>query len=200
MDDQRTAVVAVLAVILVLGVGLSLALTGLLPGVGDLGGGEDATTAPGPSGDGAGDGDAGASGGGSSDGSSGGTDGSSGGSADGTGDEATPVEPYQFRIDSIEECGTTCREVTATLTNTGEERRTDVVVTTKLLTDGDVIWEGDQEVDTLDSGESFTETRDVDVGFTGAYKINQNDGYVTIRTVVRSDQGTVTFEERRKVA
>ena len=200
MDDQRTAVVGVLAVILVLSVGVSLALTGLIPGVGDLGGGEETTTAPGASADG-GDGDAGTGSGGSSDGNSGGTDaGSSDGSADDAGDEATPVEPYRFTIDSIEECGTTCREVTATLTNTGEERRTGVVVTTKLITDGDVIWEGDQDVGTLEPDESFTETRAVDVGFTGGYKINQNDGYVTIRTVVKSDQGTVTFEERRKVA
>lgn len=185
MDDQRTAVVVVVVGVLILAAGAALVANGGLQAGGGpplSADGSATTDTSGTASDGSGDGAA--TGGGTDDGS------------DGAADRA----PYGFTIDRIEGCGTTCREVTATLTNTGNETRSDVRVNTKLLADGDELWEGDQTVGDMESGEAFTETRTVDVGYWGGVQIQRNDGYVTIRTTVTSEQGTVTFEERRKVA
>jgi len=124
-------------------------------------------------------------------------------------DESTPTvtsttddspSSYDFTIENIEECGSTCRDVTAVLANTGDETRRNVRVTTKVYADGDLLWSGNETVGTLDPEAAHTSTKRVNVGFAGGMKIQDNDGYVTIVTVIRSDDGTVRFSERRKVA
>ena len=121
----------------------------------------------------------------------------SGTTADGTGGSDAP---YAFTIASVEKCGSTCRDVTATLENTGSETRRNVRVTTKVYADDDLLWTGNESVGTLDPSASHTTTKRVEVGMAGGMKIKSNDGYVTIVTVVRSESGTTTFSERRKVA
>ncbi|WP_115864752.1 hypothetical protein [Halorussus litoreus] len=107
---------------------------------------------------------------------------------------------YDFAIQRIESCGTTCRDVTARLTNVGSEAREDVRVTTSLYADGDLLWQGNETVGRLDAGEAHTSTKRVKLGYADGAAIQGNDGYVTIITVVRSADGTARFEERRKVA
>ncbi|UPV76152.1 hypothetical protein M0R89_08875 [Halorussus limi] len=107
---------------------------------------------------------------------------------------------YAFTIENIEKCGSTCRDVTARLTNSGGETRENVRVTTAMLADGEVLWSGNESVGILEPGESHVSTERVDVGFAGGMQISANDGYVTIVTVVRSESGTTRFAERRKVA
>jgi hypothetical protein len=122
--------------------------------------------------------------------------GSSGGDA-----TATPKPaPFGFRIDSIEGCGTTCRDVTATLTNRRESGVDDVTVTTRIYVQDDRIWQGSEEIGRLDAGESATTTKRVDIGYFDAAKIQNNDGYVTVETTVQSSAGTYTFSGRRQVA
>lgn len=118
----------------------------------------------------------------------------------GTTTETSDSSAYRFTIQSIEKCGTTCRDVTARLANAGADERTNVRVTTKLYADGDLLWSGTETVGALAPGEAHTSTKRVDVGLSGGMKIQNNDGYVTIVTVVRSDSGTTRFSERRKVA
>ncbi|NHN61168.1 MULTISPECIES: hypothetical protein [Halorussus] len=114
---------------------------------------------------------------------------------------ATPSDSgYAFTIQSIEDCGSTCRDVTARLDNSGGAVREEVEVTTKMYADDDLLWAGNETVGRLGPGESHTSTRRVDVGFSGGLAISANDGYVTIVTVVRSEGGTARFSERRKVA
>jgi hypothetical protein len=135
-------------------------------------------------------------------------DDSSGTSPDDDSDESTPTTAttddsdsgYDFTIENIEECGSTCRDVTAVLANTGDETRQNVRATTKVFADGDLLWTGNETVGTLDPEAAHTSTKRVNVGFAGGMKIQDNDGYVTIVTVIRSDDGTVRFSERRKVA
>lgn len=139
---------------------------------------------------------------GGSDSEDGQTDDDSGGSAattteSSTGDGSTG---YAFTIEKIEKCGDTCRDVTARLANTGQETRQNVRVTTKVYADGDLLWTGNESVGTLQPDESHTSTKRVKLSYWEAMKIKNNDGYVTIVTVVRSDSGTTRFEERRKVA
>ena len=107
---------------------------------------------------------------------------------------------YDFTIENVEECGSTCRDVTAVLANAGDETRRNVRVTTEVYADGDLLWSGNETVGTLAPGEAHTSTKRVNVGLGGGMKIQSNDGYVTIVTVVRSDDGTTRFSERRKVA
>ncbi|UPW02249.1 hypothetical protein M0R88_09190 [Halorussus gelatinilyticus] len=126
--------------------------------------------------------------------------GESGGGNDATATTSMTSSEYAFTIENIEKCGSTCRDVTARLTNSGGETRENVRVTTAMLADGEVLWSGNESVGTLTPGESHVSTERVDVGFAGGMQISANDGYVTIVTVVRSESGKTRFAERRKVA
>jgi len=137
----------------------------------------------------------------------GGTSGGGGSSAGGGSTAAgttTTTPPFQFQVLSIESCGQTCRNVTARLTNNQDREATGVTVYTRIFagngTDGDVVWQGQQDVGTLGPGESYTGTRQVNLGVMDAYKIQQNDGHVTIQTTVKTDQRTATFVSYRDVS
>ncbi len=125
------------------------------------------------------------------------------GSGSGTGDDASGA-PFSFTIDSIEKCGQTCRDVTATLTNEQNDTATGVTVYTRIYagnsTDAsDLIWEGRQDIGTLEAGGSATETQRVELGYGEAYQVEQNDGWITVVTTVDTDDQTVTFEDQRNV-
>ena len=107
---------------------------------------------------------------------------------------------WSFAVDSIESCGGTCRNVTATLRNNGSATREGVTVTTRIYADGEQLWSGTNDVGTLAAGASNTASRRVDVGIVGGAAIQANDGYVTVETVVRWDGGTTTFRQRQQVA
>ncbi|WP_224332817.1 hypothetical protein [Haloprofundus halobius] len=109
-------------------------------------------------------------------------------------------QPLRFSVGEIDECGTTCRDVTAHVKNTGNESVNDVDVTVRLFADDDEVWDGSVEVGSVDAAETQEQTIRVELGYTDAYKIKQNDGYVTVRTTVTTADGTFEFEERRKVA
>jgi hypothetical protein len=119
-------------------------------------------------------------------------------------DETPPTtttdSEYAFTIERVENCGNTCRDVTARLTNSGGEPRENVRVATTVLADGEMLWSGNETVGTLASGQSHVSTERVEVGFSGGLQLRANDGYVTIVTEVRSENGTTRFSERRKVA
>ncbi|MFC7046741.1 hypothetical protein ACFQH6_16190 [Halobacteriaceae archaeon GCM10025711] len=129
--------------------------------------------------------------------------GSSGGSDAATTTTAT-APPFTFVVEKVEECGTTCRDVTTTLTNEQSTPASDVTVHTRIFagkgTDGDVVWKGSEPVGVLDAGESYTATRRVELSMMDAYKIKQNDGWITIQTSVTADGETTTFTEQRDVA
>jgi hypothetical protein len=137
----------------------------------------------------------------SSGGDGGGSSSMSGGTA--TASETT-APPFGFRIDAIEPCGRTCRDVTLTLTNQQETTAEDVTVYTRIFvgqgTDGNVAWEGRASVGTLEAGASHTATRRVALSYGEAFAIRQHGGWVTVQTTVQTADGTVTFTEPRKVA
>jgi hypothetical protein len=113
----------------------------------------------------------------------------------------TPASPsFGYTIDEIVECGSTCREVTATLRNDGSGDAEDVTVTINIYADDDLLWEDTESIGTLEAGGSYTTTKTVDVGFSGGAAIRNNDGYVTIETIIDWDGGEETFENREKVA
>jgi hypothetical protein len=107
-------------------------------------------------------------------------------------------------IDNIEECGQTCRDVTSTLSNQQDATAENVTVHTRILagqgTDGDVVWRGSEDVGTLPAGESSTTTRQVELSFADALKIENNGGWITVQTTVETADGSVTFTDERQVA
>jgi hypothetical protein len=128
-----------------------------------------------------------------------------GGAETGTeGASTTETQPaFSFVIDNIEECGQTCRDVTATITNNQDEAATGVTVRSEIYT-GDSydnkIWEGSSEIGELSAGESYTETKTVDLSYQDAYAVDQNDGWILLKTYVITDDGTYVFKEERDVA
>lgn len=129
--------------------------------------------------------------------------GDSGGSSGGGSGTAAPP-PFEMQIESVESCGQTCRDVTATLVNNQEREATGVTVYTQIhagdSTDGDVVWEGTQDVGTLGAGTAETDTQRVDLGYLEAAKVQDSGGQITIRLTVETDQRTVTFVEHRDVS
>jgi hypothetical protein len=105
-----------------------------------------------------------------------------------------------MRVRSIESCGTRCRSVTVALSNEGSAPATDVRVSTRITTDGSLVWEGQSDVGSLDAGQTVTRTRTVRVGYVDAARIESNDGVVRIETTVRTASGTRVFTERRDVS
>lgn len=132
---------------------------------------------------------------------------SSGGSDAGSAEQtetATPTRPFTFTIESIEECGQTCRDVTSTVTNQQDATARNTTVYTRIYvgngTDGDVAWQGSERVGTLGPGESATATKRVELSYSEAIAVQNNDGWITVQTTVETADRTVTFSDRRQVA
>ena len=195
--NARTGVVVVAAVALVAAqAGLVAFATGFGPF--DSGGsGPGATVTPGPvDSGGAGSGSAGGSGDRSSGPGEPGTDGGSTGPSE---------PPYDLDVLNTERCGNTCRDVMVRLTNNRNETATDLTVRTSIYAGNTTeesarVWDGENEVGTLEPGASTTETARVSLSYFEAIDVTRKGGWVTIVTTVESADATRTFRERRKVA
>lgn len=121
---------------------------------------------------------------------------------------ATPTStpPFSFTIDNIEDCGQTCRDVTASLHNNQNTMATNVTVFIRIFAgenntaSDDIVWEGKEEVGDLAAGGTHTTTERVELSLQEARKIDQNNGWITILTTVKTDDRTVTFKDSEKVA
>ncbi|MDZ7849482.1 MAG: hypothetical protein U5K70_01260 [Halodesulfurarchaeum sp.] len=125
------------------------------------------------------------------------------------GSEATSTEdaePFTFSIDDIEACGSTCRDVTSSLTNNQDETATNVTVYVRIFAgedntnSADMVWEGTEEVGTMEAGGTHTTTERVELSLQEGLMIDQEDGWITILTTVQSDDTTVTFQSSEQVA
>lgn len=106
---------------------------------------------------------------------------------------------FNFQVTRIESCGQTCRDVTAVLRNTGEEGAENVVVEVTIYTDGDRIWTNSFDVGLLGAAESVRSTQRVELSYGEALKVQGNDGWITIETVIHSSEGMEVIRERQKV-
>lgn len=117
---------------------------------------------------------------------------------------STETPPFGFAIDNIEECGQTCRDVTSTLTNQQDATAENVTVYTRIVAgqgaDGDEVWRGTEDVGTLQAGDSYTTTRQVELSYADALKIENEGGWITVQTTVETADGSVTFTDERQVA
>lgn len=112
--------------------------------------------------------------------------------------------PFTFEIDNIEECGETCRDVTATLYNNQQQAASNVSVYTRIYAgnstaEEDRIWTGDEQIGDMEAGGSDTRTQRVELSTREGFAVQQNDGWITILTTVDSEETTITFENRRNV-
>ncbi|MFC7098066.1 hypothetical protein [Halobaculum marinum] len=187
-------ILAVLAIVGVVAVGGAAAFVAGIGPLGDLGGGGSDTVTETPQSTGTVYDDAGADGSGDA----------AADSASAGDDDTNSLPPYTFAVQSIEQCGQTCRDVTVRLDNNRNETATGVSVFTRIYagnsTDqGDMVWEGKRDVGAMDAGGSTTETSRVELSFSEAYQVQQADGWITIVTTIESDDVTITFRERRDV-
>lgn len=111
--------------------------------------------------------------------------------------------PFTFTVDEIDDCGETCRDVTATVENTRDEPAESVTVSTNIFagenSTEELVWEGTEEIGPLAAGDAHTSTKRVDLSLTEAYAIDQNDGWITIETTVDAENERITFRESRQV-
>lgn len=192
MNLKTVAVVG--AVVAVVAVGGAAAFIAGIGPLGDIGGGQSDTVTETPESTGTVyDGSSGSSGDGG---------GGEGTASDGSGGDSLP--PYTFAVTSIEECGQTCRDVTVRLDNNRDETATGISVYTRIFAgnstaSGDKVWEEKRDVGSLEAGGSTTETSRVQLSYSEGYKVQQEDGWITILTTVESDDVTITFKQRRDV-
>ncbi len=125
--------------------------------------------------------------------------------AAGAGQDTTDEQPpFAFEIDAIEQCGQTCRDVTVTLYNDQNRTASNVTVYSRIYAgnstnQSDRIWSGQEQIGTLEAGGSSTRTQRVELSASEGFAVQQNDGWITIRTTVQSDRTTITFVNRRNV-
>lgn len=123
----------------------------------------------------------------------------------GAGTDGTPgtteagAAELAFEIDGIEECGLTCRNVTATLSNVGDGTARNVTVNTTLYADDRPVWNASRNVGRIGANESYTATERVTVDVDEAQAIQENEGYATVVVEVTFDEGRARFERRREV-
>jgi hypothetical protein len=119
---------------------------------------------------------------------------------------AGDADPFSFAIDETDTCGTTCRDVTATLYNEQTETATGVTAYIRIVagenrTDtDDVVWEGTVDVGSLEAGGSHTITERIELSLEGARAVDRADGWVTIQTTVDSDAAIVTLQTSERLA
>jgi hypothetical protein len=119
---------------------------------------------------------------------------------------ATPQPPYTFAIQSIEECGRTCRDVTAELANNRETDAESVVTYTRIFAGQDttatedLIWENRTTVGTIAAGATARSTQRVALSLQEGLAIENAGGWITILTTVQSAEETVTFRNSEQVA
>jgi len=112
--------------------------------------------------------------------------------------------PFVPELESMEECGETCREATVALQNNMNVEAENVVVYVRLhagdSTDSeDVVWAKNRNIGTLAPGEVYRETETVELTPQQANEVREKDGVVTAKATVESDQATATFVERDNV-
>jgi len=110
-------------------------------------------------------------------------------------ESATPTESdadVEFEVTNLEisECGTTCRDATIELTNTGTDTATNVTGTVTVVAGDTHVWEGEEHTVRLEAGDTVTRSERIDLDFRTALAIQNNDRQVTVTTTIESDQQT----------
>lgn len=114
---------------------------------------------------------------------------------------STSKSEVAFEVTSVAvtECGTTCREATVTLANTGSTDATNVHVSATITAGETLVWKGDERIRRLTAGAAVTQTHRIDIGLEDAVAIQRNNGQITIKVTIVSDQQSKQITNKRRV-
>lgn len=109
-----------------------------------------------------------------------------------------------YRIVEITTINQTARNVTVRLTNDGNETATGVAAETVIYAgnttaDDQQIWTGSREVGSVAAGGSVQFSQTVALSLNEALQVEGADGWITVVTTIRTDEGSVTVTQRRNV-
>lgn len=114
-------------------------------------------------------------------------------------------DAFSFAIQEITECGDTCRDITAAVTNEQSGEAGNVTTYTQIYagntTSSDArVYENRESIGAISAGETVTTTQRVEFTLTEAVQIRDEDGWITIVTkITDADGDTVTVTQRRDV-
>lgn len=115
----------------------------------------------------------------------------------------TPVVPFEFSIGALADCGSTCRAVSATVTNVRVKPARNVTVEIRTFagneTNGDPVWTNVTDVGLLGPDESVTVEREVVLSTGAAFAVRRADGWVAIEATITSDADSMTTVRLRNV-
>jgi len=105
----------------------------------------------------------------------------------------TPVDGigYNVVLNELTKCGQTCRTMDYTTQNRGTDDATGVVAKIRVYTpdtDGEQVYDGEQDIGDLNAGTQRQSTKDVDTGLVDGRKIQDNDGDIDIRVNLSSNE------------
>lgn len=129
-------------------------------------------------------------------------DGASGPTGDGATNNRNATarsEPFDLRQQNVTRCGMTCRVVTVTLTNTGNDTAKNISVESRIFAGDSHIETRQATIRRLRPNETVMRTIRIDAGLRDVMRIKGNDGRVTIRSTIESDDHNMTKTSRRKV-
>ena len=107
--------------------------------------------------------------------------------------------PFRLTVANISSCGTTCRLVTANITNSGNTAARNVTVNTTVSAGDTVIARRHARVGRLGPNETASRTIRITVSYGDVSAIQNNGGNITVRSVVTSDRHRQTFVTNRSV-
>jgi hypothetical protein len=117
----------------------------------------------------------------------------------------TPTGPPEVRWDASVNnvtmgCGQTCRFVNYTVSNVGRLDANDTSIDFRVLTGGDEIYSNESITPgNISAGGSFTDVQRAEVGRSGAFKIQANDGAITVEVTVTDGEVSDTFTFERNL-
>jgi hypothetical protein len=109
---------------------------------------------------------------------------------------ATPGISFDVDLTSVERCGRTCRETTATVTNTGDRTTVNTTLNVRVYADsvdGDPVYIFREPLGNLTSGASVTRPVRLNFAFREAVTLCQADTVVFL-AIITADEGQDTFQ------
>lgn len=129
-------------------------------------------------------------------------DGSSGPTSDGDTNNrnaTTRLEPFNLRQQNVTKCGMTCRVVTVTLTNMGNNMAKNISVESRIFAGDSHIETRQTTIRRLRPNETVVRTIRIDAGLQDVIRIKQNGGRITVQSTIKSDDHNMTKISQRKI-
>jgi hypothetical protein len=104
---------------------------------------------------------------------------------------------FELVVENLTECSVTCREITTTMQNNGQDAATIDRVDMTVLAGDTELFQRSFDGDVLGPDDSRTRTRQFEIDLFGSTAIARNGGFVTVEFDVHHDDGTAEFRTKR---